>query len=53
MSNSPAMNNDVNNQPGMPVRVCVTARYQPLVLPQLLWFGPATLKSQAEGTILY
>jgi len=53
LSNSPAMNPGVNNQPGMPVRVCVTARFQPLVLPQLLWFGPATLTAQAEGTILY
>jgi Flp pilus assembly protein TadG len=51
--NSPALAEGENNLPGMPVRITVTYQYQPLVVPELMWFGPKALSTSSQGTILY
>lgn len=51
--NSPPLVEGENNLPGMPIRITVTYQYQPLVVPDLMWFGPKALSTSSQGTIIY
>jgi hypothetical protein len=52
VGSSPALNEGVNNLPGMRVSVTVTHTYEPFLVPE--WFTVGrTLTATAQGTILY